>query len=288
MKHLPDSLEVKLLRQAYSFSFDPDNEKDEGLLFAFNRNLEIVFKTFQQSSITLNQRGPCYDGLISMVKRVVKEAEPVERDSPNGHLHRWLERLISAAERAGAKIPGNRYLLIVVNLSVEYLKADKTRTRTTNEEDSTQDNGNPRKKPKTAPGPIIDLVSDSEAEGPDSSSTGTVAAPHASSRTDRAATPSFFASPTKQATLFHFGAKTVSAEEARQQTRRVTEMLGTDYATEAGACSRGQEKGSEEREGKGVEPSQPTQTATIPCKSSSRKGNIHVTIFNHKRTRPYR
>ncbi|KAJ2925554.1 hypothetical protein H1R20_g11541, partial [Candolleomyces eurysporus] len=79
-----------------------------------------------------------------------------------------------------------------------------------------------------ASAPVIDLVSDSKAETRPESSKAATGVPQPRSYPGHTP-PSFFVQQTKQAMLFQFGAKKVSAEEAHQQTKRVTEMLGTDY-----------------------------------------------------------
>ncbi len=47
LKHLPNSLPLNPTDSLYRFGLDPDNEREEGLYYAFNRNLEICFGTHQ-------------------------------------------------------------------------------------------------------------------------------------------------------------------------------------------------------------------------------------------------
>ena len=101
---LPSSLPILPPNDAHGFGLDGDDVANEGLLYAFNRNLEITLKTHENPFITFNQRGPCFEGLISMFRKLARELPPPERDNPDGHLRRWLERLISAAERVGGKV----------------------------------------------------------------------------------------------------------------------------------------------------------------------------------------
>lgn len=110
LKNLPHSLPILPLGSCYSFGLDSDDIEQEGFGYAFNHNLEIVFETYKNPgpTVTLNQRGPCYDSIITMFRKVARALPPAERDSENGHLRRWLERLILAAELAGAKIPAKR------------------------------------------------------------------------------------------------------------------------------------------------------------------------------------
>lgn len=89
---------------AYRFGLDAEDEKEEGVLYAFNRSLEITFRTHQNPDLVINQRGPCFKDLIKIFKNVAKQITPSERDNQDGHFRRWLERLIEAAEKAGAKV----------------------------------------------------------------------------------------------------------------------------------------------------------------------------------------
>ena len=103
LKHLPDSLPLNPTDSLYRFGLDPDDEREEGSNYAFNRNLEICFSThqLQGNGLKLTEHGECYSTLIAMLKRVAKDL-PDQRDFLREH---WLERLIKAAQDAGAKIP---------------------------------------------------------------------------------------------------------------------------------------------------------------------------------------
>jgi len=103
LKNLPLNLPLNPANSTYNFGLDPDDEREEGLYYAFNRNLEICFATHQLQGqpLRFKERGDCYRNLIKMFKRVAKEL-PKERDFLRQH---WLERLITAACDTGAKIP---------------------------------------------------------------------------------------------------------------------------------------------------------------------------------------
>ncbi|KAH6883732.1 hypothetical protein BKA70DRAFT_1446470 [Coprinopsis sp. MPI-PUGE-AT-0042] len=105
LRHLPNSLPIKEAELVYSFGLDHDDIKDEGVGYALNRNLEVTFRTFENPVIIFNQRGSCFDNLLAMLRHAAKKLPAQERDAPNGHLRRWMECLISAAELTGAKIP---------------------------------------------------------------------------------------------------------------------------------------------------------------------------------------
>jgi hypothetical protein len=103
LHNLPETLPLNPPETRYHFAFDPNNVCDEGLYYAFNRNLEICFGTHELvgGKIPLTQRGTCYENLIKMFKKVAKDV-PEERKFLREH---WLERLIRAAHHAGARIP---------------------------------------------------------------------------------------------------------------------------------------------------------------------------------------
>ncbi|TFK18905.1 hypothetical protein FA15DRAFT_660328 [Coprinopsis marcescibilis] len=81
---LPLSLPVLAPGEAYGFGLDPGDIEDEGLIYALNRNLEMAFG-HTRTDISALTNGD-------------------QRDNPDGHLRRWLERIIKASELAGAKV----------------------------------------------------------------------------------------------------------------------------------------------------------------------------------------
>jgi hypothetical protein len=89
---------------AYAFGLDDNDIKNEGMAYAFNRNLEVMFKIFKNPVTTLHQRGACNTNAMTLCGRVAKALPGREKDSKGGVVHWWLDCLISAAERTWAKI----------------------------------------------------------------------------------------------------------------------------------------------------------------------------------------
>ncbi|KAG1736095.1 uncharacterized protein EDB91DRAFT_1083444 [Suillus paluster] len=86
LKNLPQSLPLNPPNSFYDFGLDTEMVEEEGVWFAFNRNLE---------------HGRCYEALVWMFKEMVKK---LAKDSEHDFLCEvWLERLISAAQQQGAK-----------------------------------------------------------------------------------------------------------------------------------------------------------------------------------------
>jgi len=56
LKHLPDTLPLARDGTSVDFSLDPDDVKDEGLGYALNRRLEILFKTHSGKLIQFDKR----------------------------------------------------------------------------------------------------------------------------------------------------------------------------------------------------------------------------------------
>ncbi|KAG1811120.1 uncharacterized protein BJ212DRAFT_1483790 [Suillus subaureus] len=84
LKNLPTALPLNPLSSQYGFGLNTELVEEEGVWFAFNRNLEVCFKT--------HKLGP--NGTI------------LEKDSEQEFLHEvWLKRLITATKLQGAKIP---------------------------------------------------------------------------------------------------------------------------------------------------------------------------------------
>ena len=112
LKNLPLTLPLDPDHSTYKFGIDPDDEREEGLYYAFNHNLEVCFGThkLQGKQLHFKERGDsgCYQNLIKMFKKVAKEL-PDQREFLREH---WLERLITAANATGAKIPDKCVLLL--------------------------------------------------------------------------------------------------------------------------------------------------------------------------------
>lgn len=106
LANLPDSIPLDPPNSRYQFGLDPEHVSEEGVWFAFNKNLEACFQTHDirdGGSIQFQERGRHYKDLINMFKDVVRR---LETDRERDFLAEvWLERLITAAKLQGAKIP---------------------------------------------------------------------------------------------------------------------------------------------------------------------------------------
>ena len=112
LKHLPLSLPLDPPDEMskYQFRFDDGDVAEEGLYFAFNRCLENCFETHllaPNATIIFKECGHRSWALISMLQRVMKEL-PDERKFISDH---WVERLVKAAQAAGAKIPRKKCMI---------------------------------------------------------------------------------------------------------------------------------------------------------------------------------
>ncbi|KAG1802170.1 uncharacterized protein HD556DRAFT_1304341 [Suillus plorans] len=104
LKNLPQSLPLDPPNSSYDFGLDTEMVEEEGVWFAFNRNLEVCFETHKlgrSGTITFRERGRRYEALVGMFKETVKK---LAKDSEHDFLREvWLERLINAAQQQGAK-----------------------------------------------------------------------------------------------------------------------------------------------------------------------------------------
>lgn len=103
LKHLPNTLPLNPEESNYHFGLDMDAVDDEGVWYAFNRNLEVCFETHKLhngETIVFHERGDRYNALITMMKTTVK-ALPTKEHTFFRKV--WLERLIKAAELQGTK-----------------------------------------------------------------------------------------------------------------------------------------------------------------------------------------
>jgi hypothetical protein len=108
LKNLPGNLPLDLLqsKSCYSFGLETELVKEEGVWFAFNRNLEVCFETHKipaGGSIVFWEWGQRCKVLIKMFKETVKA---LTKDADCDFLREvWLEQLITAVEMQGAKVP---------------------------------------------------------------------------------------------------------------------------------------------------------------------------------------
>ncbi|KIK76035.1 hypothetical protein PAXRUDRAFT_18494 [Paxillus rubicundulus Ve08.2h10] len=104
LEHLPNTLPLNPEESNYHFGLDTDFIDDEGVWYAFNRNLEVCFETHKLrngETIVFQERGDRYNALITMMKTTVK-ALPTKEHTFFREV--WLERLIKAAELQGSKV----------------------------------------------------------------------------------------------------------------------------------------------------------------------------------------
>lgn len=103
-KNLPKTLPDAPAESTYYFGLDPDDVTEESHWVALNRNLEICFQThlLYGRPLLLKERGVRLETLITLFKTTLKELSESDREL---FRESWLERLISAAQACGAKIP---------------------------------------------------------------------------------------------------------------------------------------------------------------------------------------
>ena len=106
LKNLPSSLPFNPAESQYCFGLDAEYVAEEGIWYAFNRNLEACFETHRipvGGTIVFQERGPQLDDLIQTFKMAAKG---LTTDMNWTFMQEvWLEKLIKAAELQGAKIP---------------------------------------------------------------------------------------------------------------------------------------------------------------------------------------
>ena len=108
LKNLPENLPLDPLQSesCYSFGLEMELIEEEGVWFAFNRNLEVCFETYKISaggSIIFWEWGWHCEALIKMFKEAVKV---LTKNADCEFLREiWLERLIKAVEMQGSKVP---------------------------------------------------------------------------------------------------------------------------------------------------------------------------------------
>ena len=85
---------IEKIRGVVHFHDSEDDVKEEGLYYVLNRHLEVCFQTHHQPKILFEERGTHMQGLIVMLKTVLK-GDPGQREFLCAH---WVERLIEAAK----------------------------------------------------------------------------------------------------------------------------------------------------------------------------------------------
>ncbi|KAJ6629885.1 hypothetical protein B0H10DRAFT_1939511 [Mycena sp. CBHHK59/15] len=106
LKHLPISipLDPPDSKSTYHFGLDPEDVKQEGMIYTFNRNLEVSFQTHKlyDGTLIFKEHVKRLVALEKLIKRVVKETMLPDACS---HQVRWIDRLITATVDSGAKMP---------------------------------------------------------------------------------------------------------------------------------------------------------------------------------------
>ena len=108
LKNLPENLPLDppQSESCYSFGLETELIEEEGVWFAFNRNLEVCFETHKipaGGSIVFRERGSRCEALVKMFKEAVKA---FTKDADHDFLREvWLKWLIKAMEMQGAKVP---------------------------------------------------------------------------------------------------------------------------------------------------------------------------------------
>ena len=120
LKNLPSSLPFNPAESQYCFGLDAEYVAEEGIWYAFNRNLESCFETHRfpvGGTIVFRERGPQLDDLIQTFKMAAKG---LTTDMNWTFMQEvWLEKLIKAAEMQGANIPNK----CVPNICFEIINA---------------------------------------------------------------------------------------------------------------------------------------------------------------------
>ncbi|KAJ3514067.1 hypothetical protein NLJ89_g2589 [Agrocybe chaxingu] len=108
LKCLPSTLPLNPATSSYDFGLDPEKLEDRGPLGAVSHSLEVAFRTFdhRNQEIHFTERGDRLEALVSMLKLAVKSMSNSDRQV---FQEAWLEQLITAAERDGAKIPAKSH-----------------------------------------------------------------------------------------------------------------------------------------------------------------------------------
>ncbi|KAJ6557680.1 hypothetical protein B0H19DRAFT_1290764 [Mycena capillaripes] len=210
LQHLPALLPTDLPddQSTYHFYLDAGDVADEGILFAFNRRLEIAFATdnLRGGKSLFKERGQGIAKLQDFMRQIIKENPFPEAC---GHQKRWIERLITVAEDSGAKIPSKRRTKDSDDDTVQLAASKTTDSR-------------PKKLHKKSK--TIDLSQDSDEDA-------TCAAAHTeppatipppSTLTSSPLAPSAAQSPLQlqQRTLFQLGARKLTAAKAETQRKR--------------------------------------------------------------------
>ncbi|KAJ7857716.1 hypothetical protein B0H14DRAFT_2578283 [Mycena olivaceomarginata] len=203
----PASIPLDPVDSTYHFGLDPDDVKEEGATYAFNRALEVAFQTHSLcgAQLVFKERGKRLVALEKFIAQFMKDGTLQEARM---HQTRWIERLITAAKDSGAKIPAKRPA-------------------------ATDSDDGPEARPKKVPRQSItidltedDIVDDSKSASSSSRINSPSRAPVTSASPlarDRPSSEKLLPAPQQQGTLFQFGCKQIDAEQAAAQQKKVLE-----------------------------------------------------------------
>ncbi|KAJ6476084.1 hypothetical protein C8R45DRAFT_1102369 [Mycena sanguinolenta] len=189
VKHLPNSLPENLPDSRYHFYLDSESVEVRGHFGAVGHVLELVFDTCHLAGrpIEFHQRGTSLDDLTKMMKLAMKHMTPGERDA---FQTAWIEQLIDAAVRSGAKIPTKR------------------RAAASAADEDTDDQGEPPAKKRKGPVTVAPQTEHVVANSP--LATSSLPLPRPTTKT-------------KQTTFGAFGWKPVTANQIKEQMTEVAE-----------------------------------------------------------------
>ncbi|KAF8153458.1 hypothetical protein K438DRAFT_1778213 [Mycena galopus ATCC 62051] len=195
LKNLPDSLPENPSDSCYQFYLDEESLNMRSHFGAAGHALELSFDTCHLGGrpIEFHQRGSSLENLTKMLKFAVKYMNTAERES---FCEAWIERLIDAAVRSGAKIPAKRRASV-----------------TPIDNDASDADGRPAKKQKR---PVA------EAPGSEPANTDSPLPVKSSSSLPSSHLSTSFTNK-KQATLAAFGWKPSTAAQIKDQMREVAE-----------------------------------------------------------------
>ncbi|KAJ6458505.1 hypothetical protein C8R45DRAFT_942718 [Mycena sanguinolenta] len=213
LKHLPDALPTNPPddQTTYYFYLDPDDVNDEGVMYAFNRRLEVAFATHRLAGAKL---------LVDLEKFLRKNIKENGSSEARSHQTRWIERLVTAAQDSGAKIPPKRRVTSDDNSNADISKSLISRPKKIQKRapfvDLTADDDEDL--PVAAPAPLPRVASTSIATASLTKAPTTTKAPCDKIPSSRAnsAPPLVL----QQRTLFQFGAKKLTTAEAEAQRKR--------------------------------------------------------------------
>jgi len=218
--YLPESVPLaKTGSIRYDFGLDDEDVRDEGVGYALNWRLEIVFETHNLPKggvLQLKERGPHWKQLVSFPRDTAKKLTVGDCEFVVGC---WVQRIIEGAQAAGAKIPNKKF--VISNSKLAHNEIICRRAISVEPP--------PGSKKKCTESESITILSDDENHANEN------AAPAAKlpmSLTAATATPQLVVEnisqkSLRQSTLFEFGKRATMAEVMEQQ-KAISEKYGRD------------------------------------------------------------